>query len=223
MRASLSGAGYEKARDVMRFNHFLGELAMNTKVLGEWSYNFTLFGAPSATEPWGWQLSGHHLALNCLVIGGQMVLSPAFMGAEPNYADTGPLKGRRLFQDEENGGLELVRMLSDAQRAQAILYPATVGGDMPRGAAIVPTNCIWAARSWIIAWFLTRAHRSRALRRHSASACSTWLTPTSRRCPKARAPRAWRRSSVTSTPPISAGSAVPARKTPSTTVFKAPW
>jgi hypothetical protein len=135
MRASLSGAGYEKARDVMRFNHFLGELAMNTKVLGEWSYNFTLFGAPSATEPWGWQLSGHHLALNCLVIGGQMVLSPAFMGAEPNYADDGPecasLKGKRLFQDEENGGLALIRALSSAQQEQAIIYHATTGGNMP--------------------------------------------------------------------------------------------
>ena len=135
MRASLSGAGYEKARDVMRFNHFLGELAMNTKVLGEWSYNFTLFGAPSATEPWGWQLSGHHLALNCLVIGGQMVLSPAFMGAEPNYADEGPecasLRGKRLFQDEENGGLALIRALSNTQQEQAIIYHATTGGNMP--------------------------------------------------------------------------------------------
>ena len=136
MRASLSGAGYEKARDVMRFNHFLGELAMNTKVLGEWSYNFTLFGAPvdkanAATEPWGWQLSGHHLALNCLVIGGQMVLSPAFMGAEPNYADQGPLAGKRLFQDEENGGLALIRALSNAQQEQAIIFHATTGGNMP--------------------------------------------------------------------------------------------
>ena len=137
MRASLSDAGYEKARDVMRFNHFLGELAMNTKVLGEWSYNFTLFGAPSVTEPWGWQLSGHHLALNCLVIGGQMVLSPAFMGAEPNYGDGGAecpsLAGKRLFQDEENGGLALIRALTSAQQEQAILFPATVGGNMPAG------------------------------------------------------------------------------------------
>ena len=140
MRASLSAKGFEKARDVMRFNHLLGELAMNIRVLGEWSYNFTLFGTPvdkanAATAPWGWQLSGHHLALNCLVIGGQMVLSPAFMGAEPNYADGGPecaaLAGKRLFQDEENGGLALIRALSNAQREQAILFHATTGGNLP--------------------------------------------------------------------------------------------
>ena len=140
VRASLSARGFEKTRDVMRFNHFLGELAMNTKVLGEWSYNFCLFGTPvdkanAVTEPWGWQLMGHHLALNCLVIGGQMVLSPAFMGAEPNYGDAGAgaLAGKRLFQDEENSGLALMHALSAAQRGQAILYHSSVGGDLPEG------------------------------------------------------------------------------------------
>lgn len=51
MRASLSAPGFEKTRQVMRFNHFLGELALNTRVLGEWSYNMTLFGAPSTESP----------------------------------------------------------------------------------------------------------------------------------------------------------------------------
>ncbi|OGA37109.1 MAG: hypothetical protein A3G80_07790 [Betaproteobacteria bacterium RIFCSPLOWO2_12_FULL_62_13b] len=131
VRASLSAKGYEKTRDVMRLNQFLGELVGNTRVLGEWSYNFSLFGVPSASEPWGWQLMGHHLALNCFVLGRQMVLSPTFMGAEPNYADTGPCAGTRLFQDEEHGGLALVRSLASAQREQAILYHSTMGGDLP--------------------------------------------------------------------------------------------
>lgn len=133
MQASLSAPGFEKTRQVMRFNHFLGELALNTRVLGEWSYNMALFGHPSIDAPWGWQITGHHLALNCLVIGGQMVLTPAFMGAEPNHADAGPLAGQRLFQDEELGGLELMRSLTNAQRARAILYHNSVGGDLPAG------------------------------------------------------------------------------------------
>jgi hypothetical protein len=117
----------------MRFNHFLGQLAGNTRILGEWSYNFTLFGTPSEDAPWGWQLAGHHLALNCLVIGRQMTLTPAFMGAEPTYIDEGPWAGRRLFQDEENGGLELMRSLDAAQRERAIVYRHNVGGDLPAG------------------------------------------------------------------------------------------
>ena len=68
MACSLSAKGFAKTRNTMRINHFLGTLTHNTRVLGEWSYNFTLFGDPSLVEPWGWQISGHHLAINCLVI-----------------------------------------------------------------------------------------------------------------------------------------------------------
>lgn len=131
VRESLSARGYGKTRDVMRLNQFLGELVDNTKVLNEWSYNFSLFGTPSASEPWGWQLMGHHLALNCLVVGGQMVLSPVFMGAEPCYFDQGPHAGTRLFEDEEYRGLALMRTLSDSQRREAILYHSMAGGDLP--------------------------------------------------------------------------------------------
>ena len=77
LRASLSGKGYELSRDVMRLNRFLGDLVGGPAVLGEWSYIFCLFGDPSETEPWGWQLFGHHLCLNCFVLGRQMVLTPA--------------------------------------------------------------------------------------------------------------------------------------------------
>ena len=33
---------------------------------------------PSA--PWGWQLFGHHLVLNCFVLGDEIVMTPTFMG-----------------------------------------------------------------------------------------------------------------------------------------------
>jgi hypothetical protein len=102
-------------------------------VLGEWSYIFCLFGEPSPTEPWGWQFFGHHLALNCFVIKGQMTLTPAFWGAEPVYADHGPFKGVRLFQDEEREGLALMRSLSREQRQRAIVAHSMVGGDLPEG------------------------------------------------------------------------------------------
>jgi len=131
VRESLSARGFAKTRDVMRFNQALGELIGNTKVLNEWSYNFSLFGTPSPTEPWGWQLMGHHLALNCLVIGAQLVMSPTFMGAEPCYIDDGLHAGLSLFEDEEHRGLALLRALSDAQRKEAIVYHSMMGGDLP--------------------------------------------------------------------------------------------
>jgi hypothetical protein len=133
LRASLSARGYEMSRDVMRLNRFLGDLVGGPAVLGEWSYIFCLFGAPSASEPWGWQFFGHHLSLNCFILGDQMVLSPTFMGAEPNYADTGPFAGVRLFDDEERAGLALMRSLSRDQQRRAIVAHSMVGGDLPPG------------------------------------------------------------------------------------------
>jgi hypothetical protein len=133
LRASLSHKGYEIARGVMQLNRFLGDLVGGPAVLGEWAFTFCLFGTPSDSEPWGWQLFGHHLSLNCFVIGRQMVLTPCFLGAEPNYADAGPFAGTRLFEDEERVGLALMCSLSAGQQQQAIVARAMVGGDLPPG------------------------------------------------------------------------------------------
>ena len=133
LRASLSGKGYDVTRGVMKLNRFLGDLVGGPAVLGEWAFIFCLFGDPSDSEPWGWQLFGHHLSLNCLVIGRQMVLTPCFFGAEPNYADTGPFAGTRLFEDEERAGLALMRSLSKEQQKVAIVAHSMMGGDLPAG------------------------------------------------------------------------------------------
>jgi hypothetical protein len=133
LRASMSAHGYELSRNVMRLNRFLGDLVGGPQVLGEWSYTFCLFGEPSANEPWGWQLFGHHLVLNCFVLGKQMVLTPAFWGAEPAYADHGPFAGIRLFQDEERAGLALMRSFSAQQQKRAIVAHSMMRGDLPEG------------------------------------------------------------------------------------------
>jgi hypothetical protein len=133
LRASMSAHGYALSRDVMRLNRFLGDLVGGPHVLGEWSYIFCLFGQPSTSEPWGWQLFGHHLVLNCFVLGEQMVLTPAFWGAEPSSADHGPFKGITLFQDEERAGLKLMRSFSAEQQRAAIVAHSMMGGDLPEG------------------------------------------------------------------------------------------
>lgn len=133
LRASMSPHGYALSRDVMKLNRFLGDLVGGPAVMGEWSYIFCLFGEPSASEPWGWQLFGHHLVLNCFVLGQQMVLTPAFWGAEPNFADHGPFKGIMLFQDEERAGLALMRSFTAEQQRRALVAHSMMGGDLPEG------------------------------------------------------------------------------------------
>ena len=133
LRASMSPKGYELSRDVMRLNRFLGDLVGGPAVMGEWSFTFCLFGEPSMSEPWGWQLFGHHLVLNCFVMGEQMVMTPAFWGAEPNFADHGPFNGTHIFQDEERAGLTLMRSFTAQQQKRAIVYHSMMGGDLPEG------------------------------------------------------------------------------------------
>ena len=131
LRASLSLRGYQKVRDTMKMNAFLGELCDARGVMNALSYNFSVFGDPGIDRPWGWQIFGHHLVLNCFVLEGQMVLSPCFLGAEPNEIDTGPDAGLALFVDEQDRGLSLMRSLDEVRRAQAWAYRQMKDPAMP--------------------------------------------------------------------------------------------
>jgi hypothetical protein len=121
VESSLSAAGYQVTRDVMRLNYSIGELTGAWAEYGEFVYFLTIFGTPSSTEPWGWQLDGHHCNLNCFVLGDQLVLSPAFLGSEPVYAESGKYAGTRVFEPEERLGLQVMRALTETQRTAATL------------------------------------------------------------------------------------------------------
>jgi hypothetical protein len=104
----------------MRLNDALGELTGRPAEYGEWYYWLSIFGQPSNNEPWGWQIDGHHLIVNCFILGDQVVMTPNFFGSEPTAVDTGKHAGTRVFVDEEQLGLEFARALSAEQRARAI-------------------------------------------------------------------------------------------------------
>ena len=133
LRVGLSDRGYGKTRHAMWLNGFLGELTGAPAILGEWSFNFTVFGEPSEREPWGWQLAGHHVALNCVIVDGQLVASPTFLGAEPNWAPEGPYGNAVLFADEERMGAELMASLSPELQRQAVVYHLLNDPAMPAG------------------------------------------------------------------------------------------
>ena len=129
MRASLSAKGLELTRNVMRLNETLAEMINDHEFLGEWLYFFTIMGTPSATEPWGWQLDGHHAIINYFVLGDQVVMTPHFFGSEPVKAASGKYKGLVILQQEQNDGLEMLKSLSDAQRQKAILTFSKTGNN----------------------------------------------------------------------------------------------
>ena len=126
LQETMSAAGYRSARDIMRLNAHMLEVTGKADEYSEWFYWVSIFGTPSPDEPWGWQIDGHHLNLNCFVLGDQLVLTPSFMGSEPVLARSGKFAGTRVFAAEEEQGLALMRSLSAGEQAQA-----TIGTDLP--------------------------------------------------------------------------------------------
>jgi hypothetical protein len=134
MRASLSPEGYDLAHAMMLINGFLGEVVDLTTVLNEFSYNIALYGEPDLRAPWGWQLFGHHCAVNCLVVEGRMVVSPVFLGAEPDEIDEGPHAGLAyVFADRISLGTDLMAALPEEQRRAATVFEQMVDPAMPPG------------------------------------------------------------------------------------------
>ena len=128
VEATLSPHGYGLTRSIMRLNAYLGEYIQQYQdSLTEWTYLLAVFGEPSPTEPWGWQLWGHHLDLSCVIVGKQMVLTPSFMGAEPNI---GP-DGTRALDVERAAGFAMYDILTPAQRSTATLHRSMRSTDLP--------------------------------------------------------------------------------------------
>ncbi|HXQ50629.1 MAG TPA: DUF3500 domain-containing protein [Stellaceae bacterium] len=121
MRASMSESGYRTACDVMKLNGHVLEFTNRPDEYGEWLYWVSIMGEPSGSTPWGWQIDGHHLIVNCFVLGDQMVLTPNFMGSEPVHASTGKFAGTTVFAEEERKGFVLMSAFTPEQRAQATL------------------------------------------------------------------------------------------------------
>jgi hypothetical protein len=126
VRESLSATGFTTARNVMKLNDHIRELTGRPEEYGEWYYWLSIFGTPSEQQPWGWQIDGHHLIINCFVLGDQIVLTPQFLGSEPVVATSGQHAGTRVFEAEEAKGFALMRALSPEQQVQA-----TIGKDLP--------------------------------------------------------------------------------------------
>jgi hypothetical protein len=128
--ASLSAKGLKLTQDIMKLNHTLGELNNNNfREYGEWLYWITIMGDPSGTEPWGWQLDGHHVIVNYFVLGDQVVMTPLFVGSEPVTAESGKYKGIRILQEEQEAGLDMLKALDEAQRNRAVLSVSKTGNN----------------------------------------------------------------------------------------------
>jgi hypothetical protein len=130
LRSALSETGYSKATQIMLMEQVLRELEGEGRTWErDWQkYYVTIFGDPSAADsPWQFSFEGHHLSLNFVCQGSEVVDStPQFFAANPailmSEVEGAPLrKGTQILAAEENLGFQLVNMLSEEQRKKAII------------------------------------------------------------------------------------------------------
>jgi uncharacterized protein DUF3500 len=129
MKASLSGAGYDKATNVIRLEGVLRRLETFGGFLRDpENYSITVFGTPGPDAPWGWRVEGHHLSLNfTLVPGKPIAVTPAFVGANPAEVRSGALKGLRTLAREQDMGHALALGMNEGQRRRMIIAARSLG------------------------------------------------------------------------------------------------
>ena len=122
LQTGLSQRGYQKANTIIDLELVLRELGGNPVQRDPELYYFSVFGEPSASDPWAFRVEGHHLSLNyTLGDDAAVATSPAFFGANPARVLSGPRQGVRALAGEEDLARQLATSLDQAQRALAII------------------------------------------------------------------------------------------------------
>ncbi|MEM7477491.1 MAG: DUF3500 domain-containing protein [Planctomycetota bacterium] len=130
MAKLLSKPGYEKMCNVMLADDQLLNGGNPRPGFGTEDFFVVLFGEPSATKPWGFQLDGHHLGLNLSMEGENITLAPSHTGTQPVKFKIGDKEIRPLAA-ENDVAFELVTSLSEEQKKSAIL--STQKGNLAAG------------------------------------------------------------------------------------------
>jgi len=130
-KSALSQRGYMTATAIMELESTLNEIERRTRETGRGGQGFerhplkyfvSVFGTPSAKEPWGWRLEGHHVSLHFTVVNGTLIASsPTFFGTNPAEVPDGPQKGLRILAEQEDEGRALLMALNETQRSKAVI------------------------------------------------------------------------------------------------------
>ncbi|MEM7514552.1 MAG: DUF3500 domain-containing protein, partial [Bacteroidota bacterium] len=110
--------GYQKVHEIT----VLAENILHEQRAKFWDpdkYYIRLFGDPATSGSWGFQLDGHHCAVNFLVHGDKVSMVPAFLGSEPVK---GSFDGNDfdVFLEERTLALELYQGFSENEFSQAV-------------------------------------------------------------------------------------------------------
>jgi hypothetical protein len=126
LEASLSSQGYAQAVNIIDVDQWHRD--NGDKMMGDELYSISIFGEPSTTEPWSWQLDGHHLAFTFTVKVDQVAMSPSLWGVNPLTIPDGELEGLRVMGDEVDAAFALFDSLDSSQKSLAIIHESNSPG-----------------------------------------------------------------------------------------------
>ena len=120
MAALLSKEGYTKLTNIMLADDQLLRGGRRRAGFGTEDFSVVLFGTPSETKPWGFQLDGHHVGFNMAIEGDKLSMSPSFIGTQPESFKIAS-KTYRPFAGEMDLAYELVGSLTSKQLQTGIV------------------------------------------------------------------------------------------------------
>jgi len=123
VEASLSARGKQRIDEILTMESITEAMGWGSASLDD--YYFVVFDVPSTTSPWGWQLDGHHLALNFTVVGRDVTMTPSLWGVEPVTWDEGEHAGLEPMVDEVVQGLAWANLLGPEQLEVAAQGPGS--------------------------------------------------------------------------------------------------
>lgn len=123
--ASLSRQGFDKVKGILLGDDLLvreGQPISRMR-FGADNYWFFIYGEPSTETPWGWQLDGHHLAINLTVVGDLVTLAPSFVGSQPADVEWAGKVSTKPMQNEVEQAFGLVNSLNAEQKQKTVIGP----------------------------------------------------------------------------------------------------
>ncbi len=80
-----------------------------------------LFGEPTTTGGWAWQLDAHHLAVNLTARCPDMIITPTLWGTNPEIIEDGPYAGAEPMGLEVDRAFAFLDTLSESQLEDAVI------------------------------------------------------------------------------------------------------
>jgi hypothetical protein len=138
-----SSQGYLKTTSIMVLDDVLNEVykeAYERKLIPDevyqeiralnWDYGnyfIAIWGEPNLQDPWGLKFEGHHISINLSVVGGEVSLTPLFLGTDPAEVAISKYSGLRVLSKEEDYGLLFINSLNEEQKQIATLSQEVPG------------------------------------------------------------------------------------------------